>query len=132
MSGRLMSPSIARWLSGLLASVLMVAAASGLDALLKPWVSPLLAIYVLAIMPVAVLWGTGLAVFCLLFIPWSFACVVCRRILFIRAIDRTVTILVIVLLVLMMLRWLWGASLLRLRRRCRWGLRTRSRWRRGC
>jgi signal transduction histidine kinase len=58
-----MSPTIARWLSGLLASVLMVAAASGLDALLKPWVSPLLAIYVLAIMPVAVVWGTGLAVF---------------------------------------------------------------------
>jgi signal transduction histidine kinase len=52
-----------RWLSGLLASLLVVAAASGLDALLRPWVTPLLAIYVLAIMPVAVVWGTGLAVF---------------------------------------------------------------------
>ena len=63
MAGRWMRPGIARWLSGLLASVLLVAAASGLDALLKPWVSPLLAIYVLAVMPVAVVWGTGLAVF---------------------------------------------------------------------
>jgi signal transduction histidine kinase len=63
MAGRWTRAEIARWLSGALASVLIVAAASGLNALLKPWVSPLLALYVLAIMPVAVVWGTGLAVF---------------------------------------------------------------------
>ena len=63
MAGRWMRPGIARWLSGLLASVLMVAAASGLNALLEPWVSQLRALYVLAVMPVAVVWGTGLAVF---------------------------------------------------------------------
>ena len=58
-----MRPGIARWLSGLLASVLTVAAASGLNALLKPWVSPLRVLYVLAVLPVALIWGTGLAVF---------------------------------------------------------------------
>jgi signal transduction histidine kinase len=59
----LMRPGIARWPSGLLASALAVGAASGLNALLQPWVRPLLALYVLAIIPVAVVWGTGLAVF---------------------------------------------------------------------
>jgi len=49
--------------------------------------------------------GTLVAGFCLLFIPWGIACAVCRRILFIRSIEGTATILVIVLLVLMMLRW---------------------------
>ena len=58
-----MRPGIARWLSGLLASVLLVAAASGLDALLEPWGPALRVLYVLAILPVALVWGTGLAVF---------------------------------------------------------------------
>jgi signal transduction histidine kinase len=53
---------MARWLSGLLASALAVAAATGLNELIKPWGEPLLSIYVLAIMPVAIVWGTWLAV----------------------------------------------------------------------
>jgi signal transduction histidine kinase len=63
MAGRWMRPSIARWLSGLLASVLMVAAVSGLDVLLEPWGAPLRVLYVLAVLPAALVWGTGLAVF---------------------------------------------------------------------
>jgi K+-sensing histidine kinase KdpD len=61
MAGRRMRPGIVRWLSGLLASVLMIAAASGLLVLLKPWVEPLPVVYILAVVPVAVVWGTGLA-----------------------------------------------------------------------
>jgi signal transduction histidine kinase len=51
-------------LSGLLASVAMVAAVSGLVALLDPRVPPLylLALYALAVVAIAMVWGTGLAV----------------------------------------------------------------------
>jgi hypothetical protein len=49
--------------------------------------------------------GTLLAVFCLAFIPWSLACVLCRRPFFIRAFDRAVTWVVVIFLVLVLLRW---------------------------
>jgi signal transduction histidine kinase len=63
MARRWMRPGIVRWLSGLLASVLMVAAVSGLVALLNPHVPALylLVLYVLVVLPVAIVWGTGLA-----------------------------------------------------------------------
>ena len=54
---------MARWPSGLLASVLLVAAVSGLQVLFKTWrLVPLRVLYILAVVPVAVVWGTGLAV----------------------------------------------------------------------
>jgi signal transduction histidine kinase len=57
-----MRPGVVRWLSGLLASVLLVAAVSGLLELLKPWLTPRQVLYILAVVPVAIVWGTGLAV----------------------------------------------------------------------
>jgi signal transduction histidine kinase len=56
-----MRPGIIRWLGGLLASVLLVAAISGLLVLLKPLLLPLRTVYILAVVPVAIVWGTGLA-----------------------------------------------------------------------
>lgn len=58
-----MSSPIARCSSGLLASVFLVAVVSGLIALLQPRVPALylLVLYLLVIMPVAIVWGTGLA-----------------------------------------------------------------------
>jgi signal transduction histidine kinase len=67
MSEAWMRPGIARWLSGLLASVLLVAAVSGVAGLLEHWGQPLRVLYVLAVLPVAVVWGTGLAVFTAIF-----------------------------------------------------------------
>ena len=61
MTGRWESPSTVRWLSGLLAGVLMVAAMSGLLVLLRPWLLPIRTVYLLAVVPVAIVWGTGLA-----------------------------------------------------------------------
>jgi hypothetical protein len=63
MARRWMRPGIVRWLSGLLASVLMVAAVSGLLQLVKPYVPPLhlLVLYVPVVLVVAIVWGTGLA-----------------------------------------------------------------------
>ena len=60
-----MSPSAARWLGGLLVSVSAVAAVTGIVSLLEPHVPvrSLLVLYVLAILPVAVGWGTVLAAF---------------------------------------------------------------------
>jgi signal transduction histidine kinase len=64
MARRWMRPGIVGWLSGLLASVLMVAAVSGLLQLVKPYVPPLhlLVLYVPVVLVVAIIWGTGLAV----------------------------------------------------------------------
>jgi K+-sensing histidine kinase KdpD len=64
MVRRRVSPPIVRWLSGLLASVMMVAGVSALVAFLNPRVPPLhlLVLYLLVIMPLAIVWGTGLAV----------------------------------------------------------------------
>jgi signal transduction histidine kinase len=80
MAGRWVRPSGARRLSGLLVSVAMVAAVSGLIALLEPHVPvlSLLVLYVLPVLAVAVGWGTALAavtailstvVFAYLFLP---------------------------------------------------------------
>jgi signal transduction histidine kinase len=51
--------SIKRWVGGLLAGVAMVAAITGVVALLEPYVPALslLVLYLLAVLPVAVLWG---------------------------------------------------------------------------
>jgi GAF domain-containing protein len=64
MADRSVRPSVVRWLSGLLVSVAAVAVVSGLVALLKPHVpvQSLLVLYILAVLPVALVWGTGLAV----------------------------------------------------------------------
>jgi signal transduction histidine kinase len=74
------NPSIMRWLRGLLASVAMVGAVTGVLALFEPQVPALnlLALYLLAVLPVAVVWGARLAaltsvlstlVFAVLFVP---------------------------------------------------------------
>jgi signal transduction histidine kinase len=74
------SPPIIRWPSGLLASAMMVAAVSGLVTFLNLRVPALylLVLYLLVVMPVAIVWGTGLAavtavlsvaVFAYLFLP---------------------------------------------------------------
>ena len=64
MARRRIAPSMTRWMSGLFASVVMVAAVTGLLLLFRPYVSPhnLLVLYLLVVLPVAVIWGTGLAV----------------------------------------------------------------------
>ena len=63
MARRRVSPPIVRWLSGLLASVAMVAAVTGVVALLRPHVPvlSLLVLYMLAVLPAAVVWGARLA-----------------------------------------------------------------------
>jgi K+-sensing histidine kinase KdpD len=40
----------------------MVTAVTGLFVLLRPWLLPLRVVYVLAVVPVAIVWGTRLAV----------------------------------------------------------------------
>ena len=64
MAGRRVRPSAVRWIGGLLVGVTAVAAVSGLIALLDQFVPPvsLLVLYVLPVLAVAVVWGTGLAV----------------------------------------------------------------------
>jgi hypothetical protein len=75
MARRRVSPPIVRWLGGLLASAMLVAAVSGLVAFLGSRVPAfsgvpadntgppryLLVLYVLVVMPVAIRWGTALA-----------------------------------------------------------------------
>jgi signal transduction histidine kinase len=75
MAGRWVSPSVARWLRGLVASVIAVAAVSGLIALLEPHlpVLGLLVLYILAVLAVAVGWGTVLAVITALLSAGCFA-----------------------------------------------------------
>ncbi|MEU6665909.1 DUF4118 domain-containing protein [Streptomyces sp. NPDC046727] len=61
---RIRSPAL-RWSNRVLASVIMVAAMTGVIALLKPHltsVHPLL-LYLLVVLPVAMFWGTALALF---------------------------------------------------------------------
>jgi signal transduction histidine kinase len=62
MARRRVRPGMVRWLSGLLASVLLVAAVSGLTVLFQRWLLPLRVLYILAVVPVAIIWGTRLAV----------------------------------------------------------------------
>jgi hypothetical protein len=61
MAGRSVRPSVVRPLSGLLVGVTAVAAASVLIALLEPHVPvlSLLVLYILAVLPVALVWGRG-------------------------------------------------------------------------
>jgi len=63
MAGRWVRPSVGRWLSELLVSVIAVAVVSDLVWLLKPHVPvlSLLVLYILVVLPVAVVWGTALA-----------------------------------------------------------------------
>jgi signal transduction histidine kinase len=63
MAERWVRPSVVRWLSGLLVSVTAVAAVSGLVGLLDPHIPAfrLLALYLLAVLVIAVVWGTALA-----------------------------------------------------------------------
>jgi signal transduction histidine kinase len=79
MAWRLLS-RLPRWLTGLLASVALVAAVSVIIALLEPHVLvlSLLVLYLLAVLPVAVVWGArfaaltsvmSIAVFALRFLP---------------------------------------------------------------
>jgi hypothetical protein len=49
--------------------------------------------------------GTLLAGFCLLLIPWCLASAVCQRTLFIRSMERALTLVVLVFLGLMLFRW---------------------------
>ena len=49
--------------------------------------------------------GTLLAGFCLLLIPWCLASATCQRTLFIRSMERTLTLVVLVFLSMMLLRW---------------------------
>jgi hypothetical protein len=49
--------------------------------------------------------GTLLAALGMLLIPWGLACAICGRILFVRSVERTVTIGVLVFVGLMLLRW---------------------------
>ena len=65
MAGRWVRPSVGRWLSGILVSVALVGAVSSLIGLLDPHVPvlSLLVLYILAVLPVAIVWGTRLAAF---------------------------------------------------------------------
>jgi hypothetical protein len=49
--------------------------------------------------------GTLLALFCLALIPWCLACAARRQLLFVRSVDRVVTLIVLVFFGLMLLRW---------------------------
>ncbi len=49
--------------------------------------------------------GTLLAGFGLLLIPWSLASILCQRTLFIRSVERTLTLVILVFFSLLMLRW---------------------------
>jgi hypothetical protein len=49
--------------------------------------------------------GTALAIFCVLFIPWSVVSVVRRRVLFILSIEVTLTRLILLFLWLLIVRW---------------------------
>jgi hypothetical protein len=50
--------------------------------------------------------GTLLALFCLALIPWAVASVALKRPVFVRSLERSLTVVVMVLLGLMMLRWM--------------------------
>jgi hypothetical protein len=49
--------------------------------------------------------GTGLAVFCLLLIPWGIASIWLKRPLFIASLEKGLAISVVIFLIFMMLRW---------------------------
>ena len=64
MGRRRVRSSIRRWMSGLFASVALVAAVTALIVLFERYISPhyFIALYPLAVVPVAIVWGRGLAV----------------------------------------------------------------------
>lgn len=49
--------------------------------------------------------GTVLAGFCLLLIPWCLAGAVCQRTLFVRSLERAITVVVLAFLSMMLVRW---------------------------
>lgn len=61
MAGSRVRPSIARWSRGALAGVGLAGGVTGAIALLEPGVPalPLLVLYLLAVLPVAIVWGAG-------------------------------------------------------------------------
>jgi K+-sensing histidine kinase KdpD len=61
MPQRWVSQPITGWPSGLLSSLILVAAVTGLDMFLQPrtGLAYLALLYVLAIMPIAIVWGAG-------------------------------------------------------------------------
>jgi GAF domain-containing protein len=87
MADAWVAPWLRRWLGGLLTGAVLIAAASGLVALLEPYVPQLVGlppVYLLAVLPVAIGWGAGpgvtvaaasIAAFEFLFVPprWSLA-----------------------------------------------------------
>ena len=83
MAGRWIRPSVARWLRGLVVSVIAVGAVSGVIALLEPYIPvlSLLVLYVLAVLAVAVGWGTALAV------VTSILSAICFAFLFLRPVG---------------------------------------------
>jgi K+-sensing histidine kinase KdpD len=89
MADRLLRPSVVRWLSGLLVSVTAVAAISVLIGLLDPHVPvlSLLVLYVLAVLPAALVWGTGLAVVTSILSTAAFAYLFLRPIHSVRVAD---------------------------------------------
>ncbi len=50
--------------------------------------------------------GTLLATFCLALIPWSVACVICRRSFLVVSFERPLLWLVVIFVVLLLARWL--------------------------
>ena len=64
MAPRWQGTPVVRWLSRLLASVAIVAALTAFIVFLMPYIPPdhLLILYLLVVLPIAVVWGTGLAV----------------------------------------------------------------------
>jgi signal transduction histidine kinase len=58
-----LNPTSARWLRGLAAGAVLLAVVTGIVALLKPYVPvlSLLVLYLLAVLPIAVVWGARLA-----------------------------------------------------------------------
>jgi signal transduction histidine kinase len=87
MADARVTPRLRRWLGGLLTGAVLIGAASGLVALLEPYVPQLVGlppVYLLAVLPVAIGWGAGpgvtvavasIAAFEFLFVPprWSLA-----------------------------------------------------------
>lgn len=75
MERRRTSSAVARRLTGLLAAGLLVAAVTGLIKLGEPHVPTLslLVLYLLAVLPIAVFWGTPLAVVTAVLSVWAYA-----------------------------------------------------------
>jgi DNA-binding LacI/PurR family transcriptional regulator/signal transduction histidine kinase len=63
MTGQRVRRQIVRRLDGPLVSVLMVASVSGALFLLQAWLLPPMVLYILVVFPIAILWGTRVAVF---------------------------------------------------------------------